>query len=947
MINTSYFENPEINSVNKEPSHSIYNIEGGCRKLSRTKWFFKYFNSVDEVTSISDTSSLKEVYVPSVWQLNGYDQIQYTNLNYPICFDPPYVPDENPAGLYIKDVEIDKKSDKSYYLSFHGVDSAYYLFVNSSFVGYSQITHDISEFDVTNFINSGSNRISVLVLKWCDGTYLEDQDKFRFSGIIRDVYLLERPIDHVVDYKLSATMDRDFYFEITNKIGKPKVVVSLLDHDKTIFSRIYEKPIFLRLDNVKLWSAEEPKLYKLVIESEGERITQVVGFVSFYIQDGIFYSNGKRIKLFGANRHDSDPIVGPCVDYDSVKRDLIMMKDSNFNAVRTSHYPAPDYFYTLASELGLYVIAESDIECHGVTRIMGGEVKDKFALLAKDERFTSSFIVRNSENVIEHRNFPCIAMWSLGNESGWGENFIRSAECVKSLDSRIITYEGAQRAQLDGLTIDASVLDINSYMYESPAFIKSYNDNKPVFLCEYIHSMGNGPGDIELYFDAIISNDRAMGGCAWEWCDHAILEDGKYYYGGDHNEYPNDGEFCVDGLVFPDRRPHTGLMCYKNVLRPIRSKLEGNTLKLKNMLYAFKDTSKEIRLLFTSYDQRSVLNEQIIIPPAISYGEEKSITLPEELLNGSVLKLSYLNNENSLLGFDYFVLKPYQEEKFDLVKSKLLVTEENNEIIIQAGKLTFTFLKKGATIFSIKKEGKELLSKQVDYEILRAFIDNDRKVKNIFYQANFHHTSIKTYSVNVEKSENCIRVIYDFAISPVARQPLMRIKAIYSVNEEGILSVNLECKKCEDYPYLPRFGLTFYLNGSNKDKLYYYGMGPYDSYIDKNQASYLGYFEDKVGNLFEHHIRPQENGSHFNTYFVKINGIVIQSTTPFSFNASMYSVAQILEKEHDFELKEEGLNLHIDYKMSGVGSAACGPELRDEYKLNENEFSFNFDVIIP
>ncbi len=951
MTVNRYYENPEVIHVNAMPPHAIYELSAGKTLLSGTDWSFRFYPSVEAAEEVyfnpeSDISAFEKVKVPSVIQLMGYDQVQYTNVNYPIPYDPPYVPDDNPTALYIKDISVDKRDDRRYYLSFHGVDSAYYLFVNGRQAGYGQVPHCIREYDVTDFLVSGKNRIGVAVLKWSDGTYLEDQDKFRFTGIIRDVYLLERPENHVRDYKLTADMHGTFSFELTDAVGNPEVSVMLCDGDDVIFTEDYEKPFTMELADIKLWSAEEPHLYTLIIDTPDETLTQSVGFVSSYIKDRVFYTNGQPIKLFGVNRHDSDPLTGPCVDEEHVRRDLLLMKEANFNCIRTSHYPSPEFFYKLCSELGFYVVAEADIECHGVIRKYGSAAKDNFALLAEDERFRKAFVERNRSNVLEHRNFPCITMWSLGNESGWGENFIEAAKAVKALDCRIIQYEGAQRAELDGFSVDTSVLDVDSYMYEPASDIRAYDRKKPVFLCEYIHSMGNGPGDAEEYFDAIMANEMAMGGCAWEWCDHAVLKDGKYLYGGDSGEYPHDGNFCVDGLVFPDRRPHIGLLGYRNVLRPIRSKLEGGTLVMKNMMYGFKDTAS-LSALITLYDERKVIREEKIVLPWIALRTEKTVAIPFDITDGQVLKVTYLDFDDHELGFDHFTLRPYAIKRSEGRKGNILLSEASDRFTVSVNDVSYSFLKKGASLCSVVRNGKELLAKPLTYDILRGFIDNDRKVKSSWEGAGYLHTQLKTYDVKAEKVKDAVTVSYDFSIAPVSKQPVLRGTSVFTVRDDGRLDVKVDVKKDMSYPYLPRFGVTLYLNGNGDDEISYYGYGPYEAYSDKNQASYPGYFTSRVSDMYEHHIRPQESGSHIGTYETEVNGIHIQSEKPYSFNASMYSVSGLLAADHDWELKEDGcINLHIDYKMGGAGSASCGPELADEYKVQDGEMSLSFSVTV-
>ncbi|MBQ7580980.1 MAG: glycoside hydrolase family 2, partial [Clostridia bacterium] len=539
-----------------------------CFELLNGQWGFSYYDSVIDLPDDFTSMDLKDtIPVPSNWQLFGYDTAQYTNINYPIPFDPPFVPDENPVGVYRRDYLYSPDGFRRI-LCFEGVDSCFYLYVNSKFVGYSQVSHHTSEFDITDCLAEGKNEICVAVLKWCDGTYLEDQDKFRLSGIFRDVYVLSRPKKRLESYTITAQPDDSFKSGILRMtLHAASATVRLFDGEELIFEEFVPENAQLekRIESVSLWSAESPYLYKLEIETDFEIIGERIGFRRVYVEDRALKLNGRHIKIFGANRHDSYPDTGYYADKAKMRKDLTMMKKANINAVRTSHYPNAPEFYQICDELGLYVIDEADIETHGCINIAnkyGVDGYDAISLIACDERFREAILDREKLLVTRDINRPCVIFWSLGNESGYGENFRQGAKLIKSIDrTRLVHYESV--ASLDKTPYDD--LDVLSAMYWSPEVIRKFisgkNEKRPFILCEYCHAMGNGPGDLEEYHNLFMENDRLCGGLIWEWADHAVIlgkaDDGriKYGYGGDSGERHHDGDFCMDGLCYPDRRP--------------------------------------------------------------------------------------------------------------------------------------------------------------------------------------------------------------------------------------------------------------------------------------------------------------------------------------------------------------------------------------------------------
>ena len=686
-------------------------------------WKFRYYDSIynlqDEFYSEDyDVSGFDDIPVPSVWQMHGYDYHQYTNVRYPFAFDPPYVPKDNPCGAYVTDFIYDQNEDAPLaHLNFEGVDSCFYVWLNGRYVGYSQVSHSTSEFDITEFIRNGSNRLCVLVLKWCDGSYLEDQDKFRMSGIFRDVYILKRSEGAVYDFfiktscddikdptKADVTIDFTAFTEnycVEDRFSsKPETVVdksadsnvdievTILDADGSICSSGCVKreicvqggtntnaaeikttasssSITLSIDSPVLWNAERPFLYTVIIRCAGEVITDRIGIREITIENKIVYINGMPIKFHGVNRHDSDPVTGFTISREQIVRDMSLMKQHNVNAIRTSHYPNVPYFYELCDEYGFYVIDEADIEAHGPSELYYADNRwvNKAARwnepIADNPEFCESILDRVKRCVIRDKNRPCVVIWSMGNESAYGVTFEKALAWVKSYDkSRLTHYESAQYT--DGKRkYDYSNLDLYSRMYPSISEMAEYIDgdgDKPYILCEYCHAMGNGPGDLEDYFQFFDSHETTCGGFVWEWCDHAIYKgkaaNGKamYAYGGDSGETIHDGNFCMDGLVYPDRRPHTGLLEFKNIHRPARiANYDGanGILTLHNYL-DFTDIRDYLTMSYeVTYDGHVVTSGNIDVPSVAPHGNGTvSLGLITEMQN-LMQNLSTINGSDN------------------------------------------------------------------------------------------------------------------------------------------------------------------------------------------------------------------------------------------------------------------------------------------------------------
>lgn len=609
MMIPRYYEDLSILHDNTMPMRSYYipasqkmntlieHREDSDRfQLLNGVWKFQYYKSVYDLkeafyrTSFN-TKDFDDITVPGVWQIAGYDSPQYTNIRYPFPFDPPYLPQDIPCGAYVRKFTYHENIDAPrIYLNFEGVDSCFFVWLNGKYTGYSQVPHATAEFDVTEFLEEGENTIAVLVLKWCDGSYLEDQDKFRMNGIFRDVYLLKRPERAIWDYHITTQIKENTAKVKLNVTFDFSIPVSVIIEDQaravvatgTISD---DGSIEFKIPNPTLWNTEHPYLYTLTLQSSYETIVDYIALRTIEIRDKIIYFNGQKIKFRGVNRHDSDPETGFTVSVPQIKKDLSLMKQHNFNSIRSSHYPNAPYFYQMCDLYGFMVIEEADIEAHGPYMLYRKEDTDynRFKRwnekIADDPIWEESILDRVQHMVQRDKNRFCIVMWSIGNESAYGCNFEKALRWTKKFDPyRLTQYESARYRNYD-VTYDYSNLDLYSRMYPAMNEIEEYleeDGSKPFLLVEYCHAMGNGPGDLEDYFQLIQKDDRMCGGFVWEWCDHAIAhgktESGKtiYYYGGDHDEELHDGNFCMDGLVFPDRTPHTGILEYKNVYRPVR-----------------------------------------------------------------------------------------------------------------------------------------------------------------------------------------------------------------------------------------------------------------------------------------------------------------------------------------------------------------------------------------
>jgi len=994
MQQLKYHENFETLHVGTLPNHAYfipYSSRESALTLCRAQsdrflllngeWDFTYYESVlDLPADFLNIPAETRIPVPAVWQYHGYDGHQYTNVLYPIPFDPPYVPVENPCGLYTRRFEYQKTDDQRQTLCFEGVDSCEYVWLNGQFIGYSQVSHSTSEFDITDFVLDGSNELKVLVLKWCDGTYFEDQDKFRTSGIFRDVYILTREKEHLFDYTVQTLLTDDLQqaeLRVTFEAqGELPISCELLDAEgKVIAAGDAKDGLFsCTLEQPALWSPESPYLYKLVMKCGKEWIVDEVGVREIHVDNGVLIFNGQNIKFRGVNRHDSDPFVGPAVGEKEMLRDLTVMKQHNVNAIRTSHYPNAPEFLRLCDRYGFYLIDETDNECHGVVFKDGGW-KGAYNHIANDPAYTHCFLDRVQRCVIRDKNRPCVVMWSMGNESGHGVCIDKCIEWTKKYDPTRLTHYERASFPPEGLAFNHEYLDTYSRMYPSVEAIDKYFEqqqtgvsteatgrdyvapgiiHKPYVLCEYCHAMGNGPGDLEDYFQCIERHPGHSGGFIWEWCDHAVFmghtADGrkKYFYGGDFGEFPNDGNFCMDGLVYPDRTPHTGLKEFKNVMRPARISavdLAEGRFEVWN-LYDFTTLCDAVEIRYTLRRGGQEVGGGRIDPAQLKIAphtrdvivlDEPGLTVPDTavyfetfLLAGSALVPAGHCVGTEQVGDQIFT--PVLEEKDG---GEISVTEESRYIVIRNEHFRYLYNKQHVSFDKMVAGGFALLDQPLTFNIWRAPTDNDRNIRRKWSDFAYDRIIPRGYETTVALENGVCTLTTRFALSAIFVHNLVEGTVRWQITPGGAVTVDVQASVRENMPFLPRFGLRMFLPGC-MSQVQYFGYGPYESYLDKHQASSKHLYASTVKAMHEDYLKPQENGSHHDCSYVQVSGPAARLTVTgesFSFNVSCYTQEELTRKAHSFEIEPCGSTvLCVDAMVAGIGSNSCGPELDQKYR---------------
>jgi len=982
-----FYENPDILHIGTEkPSSYIIPLDNPNIKnredsayftLLNGEWDFKYYNSVqyideDFVKPGFDKQNFIKVQVPGMWQYYGFDQAQYIASPYPFPFDPPYVPNINPAGCYIKEFDYNIKEHKNYFINFEGVDSCFYLFLNGEFIGYSQVSHATHTFNITEKLQNGINKLAVVVLKYCDGSYIEDQDKIRLSGIFRDVYILERAENFIQDYKLTQIFNKDMTkatLKIEAKLyNEGEFECALLDpNGKELEVKKSKSELEFLVDAPILWNAENPALYTLVFKICDEYIVKRFGFRKIEINNGLVKINDVAIKFRGVNRHDSNPDTGYVVTYDDMLKDLTLMKQANINAIRTSHYPNEPRFFELCDELGFYVMEEADIESHGCFYTVD------FGYLMDHDMYYKTIMDRTELMYERDKNNTCTVFWSLGNESGWGKNLLKSAEYLKEKDpTRLVHYESMfgmkNRKELRQLNetefFDTArhCIDVFSRMYakteEVDDYLNTKTEQRPYMQCEYTHAMGNSCGDVFDYFEQIYKEDRVFGAFVWEWCNHGIRmtdKDGNEYfgYGGDFGETIHQGNFCADGLVSCDRIPHPSYYQVKNVYSPLRIYYENGIYKLYNR----NDfTNLDLDLSYEITQNGKVIKKGVIDISDIAPHNFKEIKI--EHSNSGITYITFkatakndtpcFNKGFLLYSFSKMLNMP--KLKPVLNNQKIDLTDYKNEIVVKANNTSYNISKITGMINKITVNDQELLKEPVSLSAFRAPIDNEMSIFKSLERPsseNYRYTKTHIYSFDYKENKNSVVISLPFSFSANSKRYLVKGEMTYEIFNDGSVKISQKADVREDLEnYLPRDGFLFKLN-HNYNTVNYLGLGPRESYIDRKYSEIYNEYNIAIDDLFFKYERPQESGSRFDTKWLKLKqdniGIALIGEG-FSFNASYYTVDNILNAKHPCYLKKDDtLNLYADISMAGVGSHACGPELAKQYALYSGEkidFSF-------
>ena len=936
------FDKQTNKGTKRESSNILHSLCGD--------WDFMFCDRIEHIPEDIFTHSFdKKIPVPSNWQLHGYDIIQYLNTRYPFPCNPPFLPKENPCGIYRREFENTHNEFTS--LVFEGVDSCFYVFINGQFAGYSQVSHATSEFDISPLLKNGTNQIVVIVMKWCTGSYYEAQDKFRLSGIFREVYLLNRPHKHIHDYEISTTLN-----SISVKCDCSSNI-SLFDANGNLLcKKSVEADTSSQFDinSPILWNAEAPYLYRLEICSNGEYIYENIGLRNIEIKDRIVYLNNVPVKFKGVNRHDSHPETGYAITEEQMLQDLNLMKAHNINAIRTSHYPNDPRFLEFCDEMGFYVIDEGDAESHGM-----GEAEPKYNLdsLMKDPNWLPTLLDRAKLLIERDKNRTSVVIWSLGNEAGYGPNVVEVCNWMKNRDpSRLTHYEGAG---------DRPGPELFSRMYPWVSHCKeiceSENTTQPFILCEYTHAMGNSCGDAGDYWEVIYSHPIFCGAFVWEWCNHAFslgtTPDGKtkYGYGGDFGEPDHDGNFCVDGLVSPDRIPSSGLKEVKYVVAPAKIEavdVAAGKFKITN-LYDFISLNKleckwEITTDGVIISQGSLGNIDVNPKESVEIQIDYS-ALSSTKAGKSFIRIWFEDSGNER-AFNQFEIGG-EIAKMTPDDKPVTVKETITHLNIEGDNFKCIFHKETAKIEEIIVGGKNILKTPTEFNVWRAPTDND-SIRDRWKRQGFHNTNHYVYDMTMGKTDTQVKITTRFAIVSVSHPPIAHLDAVWTIKGNGEISFDSKVSVTENLPWLPRLGLTLELDKS-LNNIEFFGAGPGECYCDKRHASYVGLFKSDAQELFTDYIFPQANGNHINTYFGSVtnsqgSGIRFEYCgEPLNFSALPYSQKELDHARHNWELpKSDKTVICLDYAQSGIGSASCGPILVEKYHFDKLAFDFGLKLFL-
>ena len=984
-------------SENREPQRAYYIPHGALEtaltgEQSRSdryeslngQWEFFYAESpLDLPEELGELKFSASLPVPGCWECFGYGQIQYTNRNYPFQYDPPYTSLINGVGVYRREFQV--RPGRTY-LIFEGVSSCLELYINGRYVGLSRGSHLQAEFDVTDYVNQGATELMAVVYTNNAESYLEDQDHFRYHGIFRDVYTLTRPMDHIQDIYWKPDVSGEVSLEVTFK-GQPQPY--------EFFIRLPDGTQVSRVENPKLWSAEKPNLYDAVIICNGEYICKKIGFRSIAVSDkSELLINGVPVKLKGVNRHDSYPGQGWCAGRGDMLKDIFLMKQHNINCVRTSHYPNHPEFYELCDKYGLYVMDETDVECHGAEYALGLRTIAAAKSIADNPRWEASMLDRMIRMVERDKNAPCIFSWSLGNESQLGCNHEKMSVWTKGRDdTRLIHYERSvylSKCYDENQLPVPDFVDMISRMYPSPCHVATHgqitDDPRPYFLCEYAHAMGLGPGDLKDYWDEIYRYPRLIGGCVWEWCDHAAvkeLPDGKtgYLYGGDSGEFPHDGNWCVDGLVFPDRTPSTGLLELKKVIEPWKvtwADAEKGLVEIENR-FDFTDLSEYTLTCRLQIDGHM---QALEIPKLQLAPHEKTLlqlpaTCPESCKLGVFAEL-YLNTKEATcwceaghnIAWAQLPLPVPVEKQPETTGYPRKVDIGRRYITVETEDRTFTLDLAKGMISSLKTGDRELLQRPADLMLWRALIDNDKQEKNLWLNHHVHKSLFKVRSYEITQKQDAFLVTFEGVYGAPSRVGIYFGSITYRFTQRG-LEVSMHAEKnmqlvtaqtdfddyhdngsewkfMPDIREVPRFGMRFSLT-RDFENMEYFGKGDRECYIDFGNYCKMGLWNSTVTGEYEPYIMPQDCGNHTDVRYLTVSApaakLTFRGADRFQFSALHQTVEALDECQHTFELPEpDSTDVIICFKNRGIGSGSCVAPLIEKYRITDKVIDFTFSI---
>lgn len=964
----------DAKSFNKKKSINFKSLDG--------TWKFNLFDAPEFLpknftNKDFDFSEFEEIPVPSCWQLHGYDEMSYTDLYYPFPINPPFVPTKNPTGLYhktFKITELNKENDTI--IRFNGVDSAYDFYINGNYVGYGKVSRMSTEFDITDKLVLGENKITVVVYKWCDGTYLEDQDMWWLSGIFRSIELFEIPKVSVRDLFVKTNFDdsyTDSYLQLElstkNSLNK-KINVSLQNTKGVVFEKEYpisNEDLILNelIENPLKWSAEEPNLYNLFINIKDENIVYdtislKVGFRKVEIVGDKFLVNGKQIMFSGVNRHDYNPYTGRVVSYEEMKEDVILMKQNNINAVRTAHYPNQVEFYDLCNEYGLYVIDEADLECHGF------ELTGDYSNIVDNSNWEVTILDRINRMVKRDKNNPCILLWSLGNESDVGSNLVKAYNLCKEIDNtRYVHYEGDRQSLIS---------DVDSTMYSSVEKLKEIGENthgkKPHLICEYGHAMGNGPGGLDEYQEVFKSYNRLHGGFIWEWFDHGIYQKDKngneyFAYGGNFGDTPTNGAFCIDGLLFPDRTPSPSLMQYKQVIAKANIvsfdyekasatvKNDFDFISLDNFILEYSIVSGEKTLVTKAIDLHNICakSEKSL---AIDLDQLKTTAIYDDTYINFYFKFKEANlfaKKGHVISVNQFLL-PLEKSTDKIIEKSGDITVKNTDTTLNVSikEKTYNFNKVYGILENIEINKKNILSEPITFTTWRASIDNDMyKVTDWKEKYFLHIESEQTESFDYKVCDDSVEVCIQKYFGYLNQSYGYTLSYTYRILNTGSLEFNLNGKFKKfgnEIPnMIPRIGVKFALD--NFDKVKYYGLGEFENYPDTKTNALMGIYNKTIDEMHTPYINPQENGGRCNVHWLELSNeaqrLKIENSSPYFITTHNYSLESLEKAKHDYEIHRENKTyIHIDYIHNGVGSNSCGQEQLEPYKAKFKDFEMSF-----